>query len=98
MRRLIELSHLDLCCLQKPIIIACGSERQGDNFFVCVPAFLLKVPYSKTGILSFSGRLLFKTEAKQLCQEMPHQTTALRQLCPFSADNMIRTRVYFILP
>ena len=21
-----ELSHLDLCCLQKPIIIACGSE------------------------------------------------------------------------
>ena len=27
MRRLIEPSHLDLCCLQKPIIIACGSER-----------------------------------------------------------------------
>ena len=24
---LIEPSHLDLCCLQKPIIIACGSER-----------------------------------------------------------------------
>ena len=23
----IELSHFDLCCLQKPIIIACGSER-----------------------------------------------------------------------
>ena len=23
---LIEPSHLDLCCLQKPIIIACGSE------------------------------------------------------------------------
>ena len=22
-----ELSHLDLLCLQKPIIIACGSER-----------------------------------------------------------------------
>ena len=22
-----EASHLDLCCLQKPIIIACGSER-----------------------------------------------------------------------
>ena len=22
-----ELSHLDLCCLQKPIIIACGSEK-----------------------------------------------------------------------
>ena len=22
-----ELSHLDLCCLQKPIIVACGSER-----------------------------------------------------------------------
>ena len=27
MRRLIEPFHLDLCCLQKPIIIACGSER-----------------------------------------------------------------------
>ena len=27
MRRLIEPSHLDLCCLQKPIIIAYGSER-----------------------------------------------------------------------
>ena len=27
MRRLIEPSHLDLCCLQKPTIIACGSER-----------------------------------------------------------------------
>ena len=27
MRQLIEPSHLDLCCLQKPIIIACGSER-----------------------------------------------------------------------
>ena len=27
MRRLIEPSHLDLCCLQKTIIIACGSER-----------------------------------------------------------------------
>ena len=27
MRRLNEPSHLDLCYLQKPIIIACGSER-----------------------------------------------------------------------
>ena len=27
MRRLIEPSHMDLCCLQKPIIMACGSER-----------------------------------------------------------------------
>ena len=27
MRRLTEPSYLDLCCLQKPIIIACGSER-----------------------------------------------------------------------
>ena len=30
MRRLIEASHLDLCCLQKPIIIACGSEKVKD--------------------------------------------------------------------
>ena len=33
MRRL-ELSHLDLCCLQKPIIIACGSERVKHDLIV----------------------------------------------------------------
>ena len=27
-----EPSHLDLCCLQKPNIIACGSERVKKNF------------------------------------------------------------------
>ena len=26
-----EPSHLDLCCLQKPIIIACGSERVNNH-------------------------------------------------------------------
>ena len=26
-----EPSHLDLCCLQKPIIIACGDERVKQN-------------------------------------------------------------------
>ena len=26
-----EPSHLDLCCLQRPIIIACGSERVNIN-------------------------------------------------------------------
>ena len=26
-----EPSHLDLCCLPKPIIIACGSERVKAN-------------------------------------------------------------------
>ena len=30
MRWFIELFHLDLCCLQKSIIIACGSERVND--------------------------------------------------------------------
>ena len=34
MRRLIEASHLDLCCLQKPIFIACGSERVNDVSFL----------------------------------------------------------------
>ena len=34
MRRLIEPSHLDLCCLQKPIIIACGSERVIECFLI----------------------------------------------------------------
>ena len=28
-----EPAHLDLCCLQKPIIIACGSERV--NIYSC---------------------------------------------------------------
>ena len=27
-----ETSHLNLCCLQKPIIIACGSERVKTGF------------------------------------------------------------------
>ena len=36
MRRLIEPSHLDLCCLQKPIIIACGSERVKVNQNTCM--------------------------------------------------------------
>ena len=30
-----EPSHLDLCCLQKPVIIACGSERlKSETTFV----------------------------------------------------------------
>ena len=32
MRLLTELSHLDLCCLQKSIIIACGSERVNSHY------------------------------------------------------------------
>ena len=31
MRRLIEPSHLDLCCLQKVVIIACDSERVNSS-------------------------------------------------------------------
>ena len=34
MRRLTEPSHLDLCCLQKPIIIACGSEKINVHYNV----------------------------------------------------------------
>ena len=33
MRWLNEPSHLDLCCLQKPIIITCGSETERVNPF-----------------------------------------------------------------
>ena len=29
-----EPSHLDLCCLQKPIIIVCGSESVNDVYEV----------------------------------------------------------------
>ena len=29
-----EPSHLDLCCLQKPIIIVCGSERIKGSIFL----------------------------------------------------------------
>ena len=28
-----EPSHLDLCCLQKPIIITCGSERVNETLY-----------------------------------------------------------------
>ena len=35
MRRLIEPSQLDLCCLQKPIIIDCGSERVKEFCSFC---------------------------------------------------------------
>ena len=36
-----ELSHLDLCCLQKPIIIACGSERvKVQTFIACVYIYI----------------------------------------------------------
>ena len=39
MRRLIEPSHLDLCCLQKPIIIDCGSERVKHHFYIAKLGF-----------------------------------------------------------
>ena len=34
MRRLNEPSHLDLSCLQKPIIIVCGSEKVNADTIV----------------------------------------------------------------
>ena len=38
-----EPSHLDLCCLHKPIIIVCGSERvKGNNLF---PEKPIQFPY-----------------------------------------------------
>ena len=52
MRWLIEPSHLDLCCLQKPIIIACASERVNQ----CITFLLtLKAPSKLTAedILNF---------------------------------------------
>ena len=52
MRRLIEPSHLDLCCLQKPIIITCASERVNQ----CITFLLtLKAPSKLTAddILNF---------------------------------------------
>ena len=30
-----ESSHLDLCCLQKPILISCGSEKLVKIIQVC---------------------------------------------------------------
>ena len=43
MRRLSEPSHLDLCCLQNPVIIACGSEKVNLSKSIC-----LMVDVSKT--------------------------------------------------
>ena len=54
MRRLIEPSHLNLCCLQKPIIIACGSERVKvlyNRTFLNFPVF-----YSKNGTAYLNKR------------------------------------------
>ena len=43
MRRLTEPSHLDLCCLQKPFIIDCGSEtvKQLVKFVYLIEPFHL---------------------------------------------------------
>ena len=52
-----EPSHLDLCCLQKPIIIAYGSERVEPHFYIVKLGFsvvyiifliLLKKKHKKT--------------------------------------------------
>ena len=51
MRRLIEPSHLDLCCLQKPIIIAYGSERVN------------KMPYFRSKI----REIYFKMSSSDKC-------------------------------
>ena len=39
-----ELSHLDLCCLQKPIIIDCGGERV-NTIYQLIKSFLDKNVY-----------------------------------------------------
>ena len=55
-----ELSHLDLCCLQKPIIITCGSENCRPNlnlsviFAVCCVEKTDTVPYVFFLLLLFS--------------------------------------------
>ena len=46
MRRLNEPSHLDLFCLQKPVNIACGSERVKQ---ICIKK-TLKQTYKVAGI------------------------------------------------
>ena len=66
-----ELSHLDLCCLKKPIIIACGNERvkgitsgrffaifyKGDDISNFLSAFPHTTPLSKNGSTLKKGRL-----------------------------------------
>ena len=48
-----EPSHLDLCCLQKPIIIACGSERvNADDILKYFPYFSQKTGFGITCKLS----------------------------------------------
>ena len=49
MRRLNQPSHLDLCCLQKPIIIACGSERvKYTGRISVISQFIGEVPSSRS--------------------------------------------------
>ena len=50
-----EPSHLDLCCLQKPIIIACGSERVKDK----IPKLYVEILLLVRLILDETNRLRY---------------------------------------
>ena len=58
-----EPSHLDLCCLQKPIIIACGSERVNDVYEVAKSHNIaLHVPTTQTFYLQTNCPIESKQE------------------------------------
>ena len=77
MRRLKEPSYLDLCCLLKPIIIACGSERVNSAQDKLVIFFLFEI------LLKLSPYFFFFFSSKQdltfdiLCKLSPIETICM---------------------
>ena len=61
-----EPSHLDLCCLQKPVIIACGSERVNVCLFLIArkDKLILKYYYTRQLFLLTTTRHRFPKNTK----------------------------------
>ena len=91
-----KLSHLDLCCLQKPIIIAYGRERVKlqsllscllKRFFTdgCFQELLMITVLQKKGILDWSDiyqKSLYFVECKRMNNEMKDKYFEFFRLTP----------------
>ena len=61
MRRLIEPSHLDICCLQKLVIISCSSERVNVSAFIAFFSTCITTNepvHGKEGLMAFQFVIL----------------------------------------
>ena len=67
MRQLVEPSHLDLCCLQEPIIIACGRERVNDiNVFLQTIGFDISFNLSPQETICMKYQILFSVKIRNI--------------------------------